>query len=440
MPEQQTLKPQLFVTRQNGVMVPLIAMDELPIHVQIRNVPRVLDSYNMAGMMGVGVFEARHQYYVVDALNSTKPLFIDSIHAPPSVREQAASPKTNLPEIGKAALAARPVLSAAALPKAFGIGEQPTSDAASNSCTSSNIPVHGESQPARNINHRSVSPASAVAMPASKPAAAAKEQDNAGQAKAPVGCKEYCSFWIRRGECDYAQQGCVYKHEMPLDLPTLERIGHRDIPRWYREKYGLGSLLVAGGKSVPSYGVVDAYAAERKWRVGDDAKRMIRHGLGVSASGHGTRHHTGNNHKSYSCGKARPSEAEKAKEGKEKGKEKAKGHQRELVALKLNEAEEKERKALAAKYKVLRPDHRSIFDHDLDSDSFSNGQEPDDLMAKIRAREQAGWEREKAEAACINASVASATVVSMQANSGRGQRGARRRGGGQRRRTETQAR
>lgn len=38
-------------------------------------------------------------------------------------------------------------------------------------------------------------------------------------------------------------KGCRYKHEMPKDLETLNRIGLRDIPAWYREKFGVSSLL-----------------------------------------------------------------------------------------------------------------------------------------------------------------------------------------------------
>ncbi|KAI4132851.1 MAG: hypothetical protein LQ347_002426, partial [Umbilicaria vellea] len=47
--------------------------------------------------------------------------------------------------------------------------------------------------------------------------------------------KVYCSFWIRRGECDYTQQGCRYKHEMPTDRTTLRDLGITMIPRWWRE-------------------------------------------------------------------------------------------------------------------------------------------------------------------------------------------------------------
>ncbi|KAI5304983.1 hypothetical protein KEM56_005560 [Ascosphaera pollenicola] len=75
--------------------------------------------------------------------------------------------------------------------------------------------------------------------------------------------KEYCSHWIRTGECSYTQQGtymsvavivivprkeltwkgCKFKHEMPMDLATLEKLGHRDIPRWYQMAFKVPSLV-----------------------------------------------------------------------------------------------------------------------------------------------------------------------------------------------------
>jgi len=39
--------------------------------------------------------------------------------------------------------------------------------------------------------------------------------------------KKYCSFWIRSGECNYIQQGCLYVHGMP-GLETLRQIGFRE--------------------------------------------------------------------------------------------------------------------------------------------------------------------------------------------------------------------
>lgn len=37
----------------------------------------------------------------------------------------------------------------------------------------------------------------------------------------------------------------MYKHEMPLEPGLIEELGLRDIPRWYREKYNVPSLLHA---------------------------------------------------------------------------------------------------------------------------------------------------------------------------------------------------
>ena len=48
-----------------------------------------------------------------------------------------------------------------------------------------------------------------------------------------LGKKVYCTHWIRWGECDYTQQGCLYKHEMP-DEAKLQEIGIATYPRWYR--------------------------------------------------------------------------------------------------------------------------------------------------------------------------------------------------------------
>jgi hypothetical protein len=47
--------------------------------------------------------------------------------------------------------------------------------------------------------------------------------------------KVYCTYWIRHGECDYIQQGCLYKHEM-TDEATRAIIGFRVVPQWWEDK------------------------------------------------------------------------------------------------------------------------------------------------------------------------------------------------------------
>ena len=59
----------------------------------------------------------------------------------------------------------------------------------------------------------------------------------AGSPHPARGKKIYCNYWLRKGECDYMQQGCLYKHEMPLDKVTLASLGLREVPRWYRERW-----------------------------------------------------------------------------------------------------------------------------------------------------------------------------------------------------------
>jgi len=49
--------------------------------------------------------------------------------------------------------------------------------------------------------------------------------------------KEYCTYWIRTGECAYTQQGCKYKHEMPPDKSTLLKVFGTDVwPKWWIER------------------------------------------------------------------------------------------------------------------------------------------------------------------------------------------------------------
>lgn len=67
----------------------------------------------------------------------------------------------------------------------------------------------------------------------------AKKNQQGGQRYNPttpgvLGQKVYCTHWMRTGECDFTQQGCMFLHSMP-DLDTLELLGFRSYPRWFRE-------------------------------------------------------------------------------------------------------------------------------------------------------------------------------------------------------------
>ena len=221
-----SLRPQWFVTRQNGSMVPLVALDELPSTVAIQNVPRHLSSHDIQGMTGLGTHNTRHKHYAVDGKPSTFPpekgLMASAFATPappfPQVPEYTATPPTTpgpssvSPESSRSTSAPEPSTSPLLSPSPGPEGYNKDRIAQ----------LKGEGGTYRRLD----------SIPA-----------------APRRIKEYCSYWLRHGECDYAQQGCLYKHEMPLEPDVLEKLGLRDIPRWYREKHGLVSYL-GGNTSV----------------------------------------------------------------------------------------------------------------------------------------------------------------------------------------------
>ena len=260
---RKSLKPQFFVTRQNGNMVPLIAMDELPSTIGIRNVSRSLSPYDISGMTGIGTYESRHLNYVVDTPETyNKSALVD--------RSLMASRYAKLVDHHLTSPSVTASLYQAP-PKAYGIQEQapasplnPMAPSYPASCTST--PVHRGDRNASPVQQPLPQWKDTSALPT--------------KIRSAPGVKEYCSYWLRNGECDYAQQGCLYKHEMPLDRATLERLGHRDIPKWYREKHGLGSYHAVSG----TLGVAEESAGARKynkpemnntsWRRGDRTRRV----------------------------------------------------------------------------------------------------------------------------------------------------------------------
>ena len=207
MVSEQQLKPQFFVTRPNGSMIALIAMDELPPTINIRNVNLILSPHDISGMTGVGTYDTRHQTHIVEQPNPPVH-FVD--------RSLTAS---RFPGPEHDRTSGFPRAGFQTPPKAFGIQEQApiTPDTNSNQVDRNAQPLPTWHDLAKH-----------------------------GLTHAP-GTKEYCTYWLRHGECDFAQQGCLFKHEMPLDRAELDRIGLRDIPRWYREKHGISSYLAVGG-------------------------------------------------------------------------------------------------------------------------------------------------------------------------------------------------
>lgn len=204
------IRPQFFCSRPNGTLTPMIALDELPAHVTIRGVPRVLSPSETQGMTSLGTVSPRAQFYVVDGV----------------------SPGTSRASNGHQ--------SAQHVPR-----DVELQNSLLKVVTDDTIPA---SQ--RLALHALIQQGLSQNWVMSNPAAGAWLASHTGRQGPHYNTKkEFCSYWIRHGECDYQQQGCLYKHEMPTDPAMLEKLGLRDIPRWYREKYGLPSLLPAGHQS-----------------------------------------------------------------------------------------------------------------------------------------------------------------------------------------------
>lgn len=64
-------KPQFFVSRPDGTIVPLIALDELPENITIRGVPRNLSPADTAGMLSLGTVRPPDSFYIVDNQDNT---------------------------------------------------------------------------------------------------------------------------------------------------------------------------------------------------------------------------------------------------------------------------------------------------------------------------------------------------------------------------------
>lgn len=61
--------PRYFITRPDGTRTPVIALDELPHTVQVRNVPKNLTSSDTEGMVSLGQYPRADLEYTVDITN-----------------------------------------------------------------------------------------------------------------------------------------------------------------------------------------------------------------------------------------------------------------------------------------------------------------------------------------------------------------------------------
>ncbi|CEO59977.1 Putative C-x8-C-x5-C-x3-H type zinc finger protein [Penicillium brasilianum] len=212
------MRPSFFCSRPNGSLTPLIALDDFPVGVNVRGVSRTLTPGDTQGMISCGSAEPRSEPW---DLEGSVPGSRGTIAS----KEDLAALQSVLFKImaddnvsTELRMAIKGILYRG-LDASYVGGSIPTKAVTGRQSTSPGYHGFGGHS---GHNHAS----------GGKHGFGAK--------------KEFCSYWIRHGECDYQQQGCMYKHEMPTDIFMLEKLGLRDIPRWYREKYDVPSLLQAG--------------------------------------------------------------------------------------------------------------------------------------------------------------------------------------------------
>lgn len=238
------LKPQFYVVRPNGNATPLIALDELPECINVQGVPRLLSVADVDDMLRMpGKHEVRQNIYtVVDNSKPTTP----PVTAPLDSGFGFPKPKANTANQDTTSVDDKEIFPGPK--KYFGIEEAAPKQAP---------------QPATEDVASKVAPA----FDNFEPLPEWKATENFGDRRPLKGKKIYCSHWMSTGECDYAQQGCLYKHEMPLDIELLQHLGFRDIPKWYRERHGIGKLTAVPGSGAHIEGPADTPAhMHATWR------------------------------------------------------------------------------------------------------------------------------------------------------------------------------
>ncbi|KAJ5322214.1 uncharacterized protein N7506_011344 [Penicillium brevicompactum] len=208
---------RFFCTRPHGSMAALIAVDDLPHGVTIDGLPRVLTPGETQGMTSCGLAETRPEPWTIDGVAHVYPRNLDN-------NLVAEMHQTLVSLLRDPAIPARVQASVQNLINRT-VDSMPGNTNEIVGMTDMSYMQANTNRPAAGQNARGNGRA-----------------NNNNHQQQQRGKKEYCSYWLRHGECDYSQQGCMYKHEMPLTLEGITYVGLRDIPRWYRDQHGVASL------------------------------------------------------------------------------------------------------------------------------------------------------------------------------------------------------
>ena len=263
-------RPQFFVARVDGSLTPMIAVDELPSSIRIVGVPAVITPAGTQNMTSLGLKERSTECYVVLPAD-------DSV--PPKSPQTIAAVTEKEPALDQEGPVKEYIQPLKLEPAKTGENEDNVSEQVSanqdqghqaveniaGEPTSQDVEswrktVHSDALVNENRPTTAVVPENGKKIYDEAPAAGKNKDDEASSAgkaskssndslandnlpskaayggmgtRGTLGKKVYCTHWIRWGECDYTQQGCLYKHEMP-DEAKLHEIGIATYPRWFR--------------------------------------------------------------------------------------------------------------------------------------------------------------------------------------------------------------
>lgn len=248
-----------FISRSNGNIIPLIPADELPYSVKLMGVPRAMKMEQSCGMHHVGTHPFTGQYFKLEPGVSQQSAARTDVYLMNRDSSKQTFTATDAVlcqnEQGKPTTEIHPRTDqvASRLPvSATASNWRKTEDPASarSQVIIDNIVAQGSRSPIRQPQ----AALKASRIPAFPPGSSSEQRD-----------KIYCSYWVRSGECDYTQQGCRYKHEMP-DKRTLASIGFRTVPRWWQDK----TAIQLGQSAIPTVGSAMKPAEWLKQRMSSD--------------------------------------------------------------------------------------------------------------------------------------------------------------------------
>ncbi|KAI4731068.1 hypothetical protein E4T49_01420 [Aureobasidium sp. EXF-10728] len=234
---QSMLIPELkfFIERDDGSLVPLVPVDELPDGIRLVGVPLSLSTSQAKDMLFLGhESSARRKFSLAGTVNIKDTMAPTPVALEYTPQPEVAPHSNHVPQPGRTQPLPAPTPTFAPAPKPLNV-----------------------TKPRPLYNERPLPPSGI-------------EPD---QKK-----KIYCTYWIQhQGQCSFKQQGCIYKHEIPEDKETLNSIGLKSVPAWWRKeqarKKQKGKLLERN-RSSSEWEVVEQQQTGNSALHGDDPVRV----------------------------------------------------------------------------------------------------------------------------------------------------------------------